>query len=767
MTRRSHLLLALFAVLGCVVLVLALQDGPEVVSERARGSEALSEAQPVGPGAANTTPEAQLAAPRLPGSAATTRTAGGGTHGEAVLRGRLLDEHGEPVARATVVVTQHAPNATGEQPVHTFDLSSRGGISLDDLAAQAAPPKPVRTETRTDAEGRFEVPNLEPHALAVRATEQPRSPEATQVPGVVNARRSVSMSRDNPDAEIELRLPRGESLTGLVVGPAGRPVSPFRVKALRRLVDETPLEALARSRPHPRDWGRLDVDAGDCEVHGRFESADGRFTFTGLSPGGWWVTVIHFSDADGSGDQAASARAGKRGSTAHASRLADVPHFGVLRFVLPIKGLLEGEVRNAMGEPAPFALLELTSLDNDAPDKYAKTDADGRFEIPDLLRGQRYRIIAKHREHATSVLTDFEMGLTGASHRIDLRLRSFARVSGRVHAAHAQWAGRFVQLRGPESARTTADADGRFGFESVNPGEYLLDLAAARNDGDGDAATEVLQLAEGEHAQIVLGEAPARGIRVFGVVRSGGAVREGLDVTLAGGSRTVRGTTDAVGRYEVEVEVPGAYVLRLTDGAQSHRVPLEVPDAIEVRHDVDLAKGSISGRVTNREDAPLASVALALTGGTSAVTTTAADGSYTFGFLRPGDYTVRLLGVDEPSTSPEGLAATLAPHEARGGLDFQLERPARIEGHVQLRGESRTRVTSSTATSATVRLRFADGRAIATTRSDGKGTFTFEAVPHGALVVEASIEDATAEAPITCSPGETTSVRLWLKKQKD
>ena len=66
-----------------------------------------------------------------------------------------------------------------------------------------------------------------------------------------------------------------------------------------------------------------------------------------------------------------------------------------------------------------------------------------------------------------------------------------------------------------------------------------------------------------------------------------------------------------------------------------------------------------------------------------------------------------------------------------------------------------------------MRLRVTDGRALATTRSDGKGNFTFKALPNGALVVEASIDEVTTEVPVTGIPGESTPVELLLVLDDD
>lgn len=761
MSRRSRLLLALFAVLGGVLLVLALQEGPEPGSELAQGSGAPPEVSATERGSANTTTDTPLAAPQLPGAAATGRIAGGGSPGAGVLRGRLFDEHGEPVANATVTVTQDAAEEAPNPGNYEFQMTFEGASSEARVGGVVTPPEPTRTTTHTDAEGRFEVPNLAARPLTVRATERLSQRGASGALGVVTAHRSASAALDHPDQEIELRLAPGVRLFGQVVGPAGRPVSSFHVTAWLISGDsatEDPFEGLADFDPDSIGWGNSSGGAWDRAVKGKFEGVDGRFTLAGLHEGSWRVTVSQSSGLRFGSDG--------RGDPFQAVRVVDLPHSGVVRIVLPVRGLLEGEVRTSFGDPAPFALVELTGLDDGTPDKRVTTGEDGRFEVQGLVRGRRYRVVAKHREHAASEPAEFEMNPTGASQRIEVRLRSFARLTGRVHAAHAQRAGRFLTLRGPESASTTSDTDGRFAFERVTPGAYRLELAAASDEKGGDAATETLELTEGQHAQVVLGGPPAHGIRVFGVVQSGGAVREGLDVTLAGGGSTVRTTTDASGRYEVEVEGPGEYRLRLAEGAQHHRATLQVPEGDELRYDVELATGSISGTVTNREGAPLASVALTLTGDSldeSAATTTAADGTYTFGFLPSGDYAVRLLQPSEGEVGAAAVDATLASGEERRGLDFRLERPARIEGRVWLRTSNETRiVTKQSGAGATIRLRFADGRSIATTRSDADGAFLFEAVPHGPLLVEVSLGDAVSEVPLTCAPGETTPINLRL-----
>ncbi|KAI2514320.1 oxidoreductase [Fragilaria crotonensis] len=205
----------------------------------------------------------------------------------------------------------------------------------------------------------------------------------------------------------------------------------------------------------------------------------------------------------------------------------------------------------------------------------------------------------------------------------------------------------------------------------------------------------------------------------------------GVKISLSNSTGVVATTlTDAGGLYEFTGLEPGPYTVTETnpdgyktdisdgdtsfDGDATDGVLTPPDNAISVtlmpseadaNNDfVDSNKGSISGRVVDDKLNPLAAVILSLNQGTTTVATTvtAADGSYKFTGVAPGDYSVIEINPDgypsnvrDGDTDPDGdigdadttpdnsILVTVEPSEDDVGNDFVDSNNGSISGSVK------------------------------------------------------------------------------------
>lgn len=245
-------------------------------------------------------------------------------------------------------------------------------------------------------------------------------------------------------------------------------------------------------------------------------------------------------------------------------------------------------------------------------------------------------------------------------------------------------------------SRVNGDED-----KSVVNADGVIDVTLASNENkiNVDAVANTSQLISGVFFDDVNGN---------GIQEDGDAPVEGVTVELidANGKVIESVTTDANGEYTFTNVFPGDYAIRFVNDAADKRFTSPGPEGVEgVVNDADAEgvvsgitviagqdvsgidgghtalPGSISGTIWNdvNKDGEIAGenegrfggvkVELLKDGEVVAETETAADGTYTFAEVAPGDYTIRV-------TQPDGYEQTADPQ----GIDSpELEVPVKVE----------------------------------------------------------------------------------------
>ncbi len=260
------------------------------------------------------------------------------------------------------------------------------------------------------------------------------------------------------------------------------------------------------------------------------------------------------------------------------------------------------------------------------------------------------------------------------------------------------------------SRSASTDDDGLFAWSDLPAGKYRLRASVAGYVGldFGEDANE------GGGRDIVLGERetfdradfrlPRGGVITGRVLDESGEPVEGVQVvamrlvyggrserlTLANGGRTAKRSND-LGRYRIFGLDPGEYYVAATTGSFNAGAPaggdmasgygvtfypgtldsskaesIRVSASEETLADVSLVPSrtvEVSGAVVDWTGRPLAFASITMSPGTSgavglvARTASAADGSFTFSAVAPGQYTIQALSV--PLASPGDVRRTL------------------------------------------------------------------------------------------------------------
>jgi hypothetical protein len=276
--------------------------------------------------------------------------------------------------------------------------------------------------------------------------------------------------------------------------------------------------------------------------------------------------------------------------------------------------------------------------------------------------------------------------------------------------------GATLTLLGPDGtglATATSDASGQYVFPGyvAAPG-YRVELTPLPEAGDahpfglipfGERVADEVDLSFADATGVDLAAREIRPVAVSGtVLTDDGVPVPGATVALApvGGGTPLTAVTSSTGEYlvdgvgwDVGDDRPQDYTLAVRDLPEGY-VTATVPDGVTVtvgqeeastgNDFVVSAPSSVSGTVTVGGEEPVAAVVVALTApdGTVSTTTTAADGTYVFDGVLPGDHTVRVTPPEGyRAVGRESRAVTVADEDLTG-MDFALTRPGSVGGAV-------------------------------------------------------------------------------------
>jgi protocatechuate 3,4-dioxygenase beta subunit len=393
------------------------------------------------------------------------------------------------------------------------------------------------------------------------------------------------------------------------------------------------------------DGGRPTGTAVEAPGTRKFDSEDGRFEWTALSPGNWIVSVV----APGF----------------QRFELADLKIEAGLRtpeIVLPLRRGYE--VRGRVYDEASGQGIAAASIGsrpagtgrfegNWRTRSRAASASDGSFALEGLPQGRMTLevYVQGYAGREVDVVVEQETS------PVDIALSTGGAITGRLTAADgvtpvAGYAGLW-DLDDGFGGKHRTDDTGEFKFEHLSPGPYQISGEIAGRapvtrefviTGNERMDGVVLALTEGRTIRgMIAGLRPDElkrvRIRMHRAGQEAGFSDAGVD---ADGAYEIRGVQ--AGRVSLLAEAPGRQVSRTID----------VPADADVTANIEFSAGvRVSGRVT-RGGRPLAGVAVtprpALRGAVyNYGTSTSSDGAYSFDGLAPGEYTFRVEGHTTPA----------------------------------------------------------------------------------------------------------------------
>ena len=450
---------------------------------------------------------------------------------------------------------------------------------------------------------------------------------------------------------------------------------------------------------------------------------------------------------------------------------------------VPKSAVVRGVVMDEKGnhiEGAEIFVMQGGFPESPSREQYARSDADGHFEVPGLVAGDTVDLHVQHSDYADTKIRVTPEPKDKAK-ELSVRMKAGAVVVGRVTDAQGNGiAGEQVNLAmGWFDARTTfTDEQGAYRFDAVTPGEYMMTTGPFEQGARGLSKSGIQIGEEGIVTENFVN--PAAAGKVTGGVMQAGAPVPGAQLTLTdarGPEKAVSVRAGDDGRFaaeglqygsvRIDARTPAGMVgsarVRVDEGAAAPDVTIDIGTCTVRARILDTAGQPASGCWINVELADGESEGWGRVKDNGNSDT---NGVYVSDGIQPGRYVLRVNRVEFAQYVSAPFSLALGENKDLGDV--------RMTAGVLLTGVVRDDA-GAPVEKATISLRDAQGNKVqlfsmATTGSDGRyamhsvepGRYTvlFEAKGHAPDERPVEITDAGGSADGTLTRGATVAVTV-------
>ena len=575
----------------------------------------------------------------------------------------------------------------------------------------------------TDELGRVELGPLDPDDYAVVA----------MAPGYINAAIDNVVVAGNRQRTVSVRLVEGVSVRGRVVDPDGNGLEGALVMGFaqpsfaaslttRSEADGTfTLDGLRKGGYMFIAWhdtagqtmqpgsspGQIEIKlAGTGKVKGKVVDTDGNPLTDGrvrpfkIGPFQYVYSMVDDLGADGSFEFEVPAGEWNCRVQSSDGSMSDgnmvtvtVGETSEIKITVESSNVVRGVVTDTNGNHVAGAevfVMQGGFPETPSREQYARTDGEGRFEVPGLPD----RAIDLHVVHSDYADTKISVdpGSTNEAREISVKLSAGASVEGRVTDSEGNGiAGEQVNLAmGWFDARSVyTNDDGSYRFDAVKPGEYSVTTGPYEQGARGLTKRGINVGTEG--VVRVDFENPAAGGSVTGTVTMGGKPVAGAKVTVTdarGPERAVGVVTDESGRFEATgVQFGSVRVSATTSAGMRGNANANIPEggsAPDVT--IDIGTSYVSALIVDAAGEPAAGCWVTIERADSEETgwgrvadnaTSDGEGRFRSDGLQPGRYTVRVnrlefaQWVSDPFQLAEGEEKDLGQIRMAAGVVLQ------------------------------------------------------------------------------------------------